>query len=101
MPRKKSCLKKMMNKFPAVCISIKASIKRSVTVVIVRASVCWIKNNLLKLISQSHQTVLLNFFYCGAKNETRHPGCARLCNQFKGVIPNILNMIYEPGLTCL
>lgn len=30
--------------------------------VIVRASVCWIKNNLLKLISQSHQTVLLNFF---------------------------------------
>lgn len=62
MPRKKSCLKKMMNKFPAVCISIKASIKRSVTVVIVCASVCWIKNNLLKLISQSHQTVLLNFF---------------------------------------
>lgn len=62
MPRKKSCLKKMMNKFPAVCISIKSSIKRSVTVVIVRASVCWIKNNLLKLISQSHQTVLLNFF---------------------------------------
>lgn len=62
MPRKKSYLKKMMNKFPAVCISIKASIKRSVTVVIVRASVCWIKNNLLKLISQSHQTVLLNFF---------------------------------------
>lgn len=52
----------MMNKFPAVCISIKASIKRSVTVLIVHASVCWIKNNLLKLISQSHQTVLLNFF---------------------------------------
>lgn len=62
MPRKKSYLKKMMNKFPAVCISIKASIKRSVTVVIVRASVCWIKNNLLKLISQSHQTVLSNDF---------------------------------------
>lgn len=89
-----------MNKFPAVCISIKASIKRSVTVVIVRASVCWIKNNLLKLISQSHQTVLLNFFIVVLKMK-RHPGCARLCNQFKGVIPNILNMIYEPGLTCL